>query len=98
MKLNKYEDIFFFKEYVIGKSKESRYTLLSRMLSDCEYYLGYGYRNAKCLWSQDEEQHIKNMFSLYNSFSIEEKPEWLSLEQLDHYSKELTGKILGEEI
>ena len=86
----------FEQENVIGKEASFRYELLSRMQQDCEYYLGNGNRNPKHLWALEEVEHIKNMVSLYNSFSFEDKPEWLTIEQLDNFSKELTGKSLEE--
>lgn len=86
----------FEQENVIGKESSFRYKLLSRMQQDCEYYLGNGNRNPKHLWALEEVEHIKNMISLYNSFSFEDKPEWLTIEQLDNFSKELTGKSLEE--
>ena len=86
----------FEQENVIGKESSFRYKLLSRMQQDCEYYLGNGNRNTKHLWALEEVEHIKNMVSLYNSFSFEDKPEWLTIEQLDNFSKELTGKSLEE--
>lgn len=37
------------------------YMLLGRLKSDCEYYLGYGGRNAKSLWAHDEQAQIDKM-------------------------------------
>ena len=37
------------KEEVLQHDKKFRYMLLSRMQSDCEYYLNYGNRNPKRL-------------------------------------------------
>ena len=34
------------KEEVLQHDKKFRYMLLSRMQSDCEYYLNYGNRNT----------------------------------------------------
>ncbi|WP_215905118.1 LPD11 domain-containing protein [Treponema pectinovorum] len=71
-----------------------RYMLLSRMIHDCEYYLNYGNRSPNCLWSKNEENHIKNMVSLYNSFSTYDKPSWISAKKIHEYSKEMTGKSI----
>lgn len=42
------------KEEVLQHDKKFRYMLLSRMQSDCEYYLNYGNRNPKRLWAGDD--------------------------------------------
>lgn len=35
------------------------YMLLNRLQCDCNYYLGYGSRNAQhCLWAHDEQKQI----------------------------------------
>ena len=61
------------------------YMLLSRLQQDCEYYLGYGGRNAQhSLWAQDEQQQINKMRELYEL--LPEKPEWLTREQIDEYA------------
>ena len=59
------------------------YTLLSRLQSDCEYYLGNGNRNPKVLWAEDEEMQIAKMQELYNK--LNPKPEWITLEDIDNY-------------
>ena len=66
-----------------------KYTLLDRMVMDCLYYLGNGNRNAKYLWSKDETEHIANMKALWNSFPEDEKPEWLSMEEIEKFEKEM---------
>lgn len=65
------------------------YMLLDRMRSDCEYYLGYGYRDASKLWANNEKQQIEKMKELYNGFPENEKPEWLTYEQILHYEKSM---------
>lgn len=66
-----------------------RYRFLSRMKSDCEYYLGYGNRQPKHLWGCNEVDHIAYMKALWNSFADSEKPEWLTYEQLLDYEKKM---------
>ena len=68
-----------------------RYTLLSRMQTDCEYYLNSGNRQAKHLWSGNEVQHIADMKALYNSFPEEKKPEWITMDDILRYKKEMIG-------
>ena len=40
---------------------EYAYLLLGRLRQDCDFYLGYGGRNAKILWAGEESDHIKKM-------------------------------------
>ena len=86
----------FEKEIVMKNDEKFRYMLLDRMKTDCEYYLGNGNRNKEKLWSRDENDHIKNMISLYRSFGVKGQPEWLSVTDLNYYSKELTSKNIDE--
>ena len=73
------------------KYKESpnrfNYMMLDRMRSDCKYYLGYGKRNKDRLNYKDEQKHIDQMKELYNSFPEDQKPEWLTYEQILEYEK-----------
>ncbi|UUD44616.1 LPD11 domain-containing protein [Bacillus pumilus] len=67
---------------ILEYSDTFRYQLLSRLQSDCRYYLGNGGRNKKKLWAGDEKRHINTMKKLWNSFSIDDKPEWLTWEDI----------------
>lgn len=62
-----------------------QYMMLSRLKSDCEYYLNYGNRTKKHLYYLDEKEHIKQMKQLYNL--LPEKPQWLTYEQILEYEK-----------
>lgn len=46
---------------ILNAEPEFRYRMLSRMKSDCEYYLGYGGRSANHLWALDEAKQIEYM-------------------------------------
>lgn len=70
-------------------SLKFRYQLLDRMRSDCEYFLGYGGRNEKHLWGTDIESHIYYMKVLWNMFKDKEKPEWLTMEQINDYERRM---------
>lgn len=74
---------------ILRSDKTFRYMLLSRMKSDCDYYLGFGNRYAGHLWAQNERDHIECMKAIWNSFSANDKPEWLTFEQLLDYEKKL---------
>ena len=67
--------------------KTNNYALLDRLRSDCEYYLGYGKRNANCLWARNEQEQINKMRELYDL--LPEKPEWLTREQIDEYAAKI---------
>lgn len=63
------------------------YRMLSRMQSDCKYYLGYGNRHTKHLWAQDERLQIDLMREIYDF--LPEKPEWITLEEISEYESEM---------
>jgi len=66
--------------------------MLSRLKMDCDYYLGNGNRNKKQLWADNEEEHIDEMKKLYNEFSENKKPEWLTWADILNYEMKMTGK------
>ena len=71
-----------------AEDNKFNYMMLSRLRQDCEYYLGYGNRNAKhSLWAQDEQKQIDKMRELYDLLPI--KPEWLTKEQIDEYAAKM---------
>lgn len=74
-------------EYVTQRDARFRYMLLSRLQSDCKYYLDFGNRNPRCLWAGDEAEQIEFMIKLHDSFMEDEKPMWLTMEQIKEYSK-----------
>lgn len=71
-----------------------RCQLLGRLQANCEYYLGFGNRNANRLWAGDEKSQIETMTKLYESFKEGEKPEWLTIAEIVKYGKQ---KIMEEE-
>lgn len=79
---------------ILKKEKSYRYQLLSRMQSDCNYYLGNGNRYAGHLWGEDEVKHIAYMKALWNSFGKNEKPEWLTMEQILEYEEKIGIKAI----
>ena len=68
---------------------ELTYRLLSRMKSDCEYFLGYGGRNPRQLWGTSVEGHIKEMRRLWESLPEHGKPEWLTDQDITEYEKKM---------
>ena len=62
---------------------------------DCNYFLGNGNGYEKHLFFQEVNKHCDEMEKLYNSFSDEDKPEWLSLEQIKEYRVKMLEKRRG---
>lgn len=80
---------------ILQSDEKFRYQLLGRLQSDCEYYLGYGNRSKNRLWAEDEVEQIKVMKALWNKFGDDEKPEWLTWNDILEYEIKMTEK--GEE-
>lgn len=72
------------------KDSEFLYMLLSRLQMDCEFYLGAGNRLTKYLWALNVDLHINEMIDIYNYLG--EKPEWLTIGQINEYKKQMTSK------
>lgn len=68
---------------------EYNYMLLDRLKTDCEYFLGNGNGYEKHLWAGDIDSQIAKMKELYNSFADDEKPEWITMEDINNYEKEM---------
>ena len=80
------------KIWISQRDKKYRYMLLDRMRSDCEYYL-IGHKCVNHLWSKTEEEQIDYMLFIWDLFTENEKPEWLSREQIIEF-----GKRMGVEV
>lgn len=78
-----------FTEYIREKDARFRYMLLSRMQSDCAYYLGNGRLYGPHLWAGNENDQIEYMKILWKSFPEDQKPEWLSFEDILAYERRL---------
>ncbi|XBX10001.1 hypothetical protein QMP26_19315 [Enterocloster clostridioformis] len=77
------------KKAFVSKEKQFQYQMLGRLIADCEYYLGYGYRNPDRLWTKSEEGQIEEIRKIWNSFSDDEKPEWLTWKQIEKYERDI---------
>ena len=73
----------------LKRDDEFRYQLLNRLQKDCEYYLSYGNRCQKYLWSGNKKDHIEDMKNLYNSFTFDKKPEWLTWHQILEFERKM---------
>lgn len=76
---------------ILQADEKFRYQLLSRLQSDCDYFLGYGNRSKNALWAEDEKEQIKVMKKLWKSFEEDEKPEWLTWDDIKNYEAEMIG-------
>lgn len=65
------------------------YMMLSRLQSDNDYFLGYGNRSERNLWADNVDSHIAEMKRLWNILPEDGKPEWLSMEDILKYEKEM---------
>jgi hypothetical protein len=70
-----------------------KYMMLSRLQSDNEYYLGNGNRNEKHLWAGSVDGQISEMKKLWNEVKV--KPEWLSMEEINEYEKEMKSNKIA---
>lgn len=78
------------KSESISEGAEFDYMLLDRLRTDCDYFLGNGNGYEKHLWAGNVEDQIAKMRELYNK--VAEKPEWISMEDIDNYEKEMLAK------
>ncbi len=79
-----------FKEFLNESSEDSQqhqYMMLSRLQSDCEYFLGNGKGSERNLYYKNVEEHISEMKNLWNQLVV--KPEWLSLEDINEYEDKM---------
>lgn len=72
------------------KKEKFNYMMLSRLKTDCDYYLGNGNRYVGNLYYQNEQKHINKMKEIYNNFPDDKRPEWLTWEQILDYEKLIT--------
>ena len=69
------------------------YELLSRLEQDCKYFLGNGDGYEGHLWAGSVDKQIAKMRELYDK--LEEKPEWLTAEDIDRYEEEMKSYEAG---
>lgn len=73
----------------LSEDMRFRYSMLSRLKSDCDYFLGNGNGYEGHLWAGSVEKQIKEMRERWESFEEDEKPEWLTMEQIDEYERNM---------
>lgn len=79
-------------KWLLSRDESYRYMMLSRMQQDCEYYLKNGGRNGSQLWGEAEDAHIFYMKNLYESFSDDKKPEWITPEDIYKYQYDMCSR------
>ena len=90
--IEKYKDVEVITtgdEDLPTEAERFNYMMLGRLLTDVKYYLGYGNRFKGHLWAGDEEGQIEEMKKIYNSFTEDKKPEWLTMDQILEYEKQM---------
>lgn len=80
-------------EPFIRHIREHDYMMLFKYQSDCNYFLGHGKGYEGHLYFKEVNKHCDEMKKLYNSFSDEEKPEWLTEEQIEKYRNDMLEMI-----
>lgn len=84
-------------ENPFAKSEERFcYMLLGRLQMDCHYFLGNGNRLEKHLWGLNVPDHIQTMRDLWDR--VTEKPEWISLEEIEDFEARMTGSTSCESV
>jgi hypothetical protein len=73
---------------LLKSDQKFKYQLLGRLQQDCEYYINSG-KSPRVLWAQNENDQIQTMLLLYNSFKAEDKPMWLTVDQIENYKNRM---------
>ena len=73
----------------LPEEMQFKYRMLSRLKSDCHYFLGNGNGYVGHLWAGSVDAQIKEMRDRWNEFEEDEKPEWLTMEQIDDYERRM---------
>lgn len=66
-----------------------RYRMLSRMKSDCEYYLKHGCAYSGHLWAGNEKNQITAMKAIWESLPRDAKPQWLTMDGILRYERRM---------
>ena len=79
---------------ILKYGKRFCYMMLSRLQSDCAYFLGNGNCYEPHLWAGNVPDHIDLMRGIWeNAFTDSEKPEWLTLEQIEQYRADMMAGL-----
>ncbi|MBO5319038.1 MAG: hypothetical protein J6B01_04420 [Ruminococcus sp.] len=78
-----------FKDWIMTKELKFRYQLLDRMRQDCEYYIRNDFKTGNCLWAGDQIRQIEVMKIIWSSFPDNDKPEWLTWEEILEFERKM---------
>jgi hypothetical protein len=78
------------------KDYQFTYMMLDRLRSDNDYYLGYGNRSERNLWAGNVNDQIAEMKKLWNELPKDKKPEWLSMEDILEYEKNMKNDKMAD--
>lgn len=92
---NKYSDL---QDYILNADERENprkynYMMLDRLRTDCDYFLDNGNGFLGHLYYKDVNKHIEEMKKIYGSFSEQEKPEWISLQDIENYKEKMNEKL-----
>lgn len=73
-------------------SPEFRYMLLDRLRQECNYYFRNGFQNPDNLWGKDERTQIRVMKDIWERFSEEDKPVFISWDDILDYERRMCPK------
>lgn len=76
----------------LPRAEAFQYQMLGRLKMDCDYFLGNGNGYEPHLWAGSVEKQIAEMRNRWNAFRDEDKPEWLSMKDIDNYEREMLAK------
>lgn len=76
------------KNWISKTDKKYRYQLLDRMRQDCVCYIN-AHGGVNSLWTETEEEQIEYMLFIWDLFEKDEKPEWLSREQIIEFGRKM---------
>ena len=70
-----------------------RYMMLDRLRQDCDYSLNRCDGSENALWAKNKKDQIANMVALWKTFDPEDRPEWLTWDDLCDYANRMGVEI-----
>jgi len=79
------------KRKLVIKNQSFNYSMLDRLRTDCEYFLGNGNGHEKHLWAGSVDKQIAEMKKIHDSLKV--KPKWLPKRKIHMYERMMTSKL-----
>lgn len=76
---------------------EFDFRILSRLKMDCDYFLGCGNGYEGHLHHKTVEKQCDEMEKMWNALPTNERPEWLTLDQIKEYRSSMLKKRAEQE-